>query len=350
MRDMKETQLTPLHRRLGASMTNEYGWQMPQQYTDLLHEHMSTRSACGIFDISNLGKFRLTGNGAQEYLDGILSNRVGNCRDGHTQETLMLTTKGMILDRVTLCRISAGRFFIIGSASQVEADLASLRRFAQRGALELEDETDTLCAIALVGPEAGKVLSRVHFAVEIPAKGEFCCFRRGGQRCILTRAGLINNDSMELFCPAATGIGWFEQLMAAGAIPCGLQTREILRLEQGRTDVKKDAAGCTPASAGLSHLCTTDKDTGSTPPTDSDAGRLVSLHCSTPGHTLSPGDTVHDHRGRAIGNITSSATSPANGHSYAIAYVSTEHSTPGTSLWVKKGDASIKTEVKALSQ
>ena len=347
---MKETPLTPLHRRLGAGMVNEYGWKMPQQYTDLIQEHMSTRSACGVFDISNLGKFRVTGNGAQECLENILSNRIADCCDGHTQQTLLLSTRGVILDRITLCRESAGRFFIIGSASQADADFESLRRSVRQGGLELQNETDSLCAIALVGPEAGKVLSRVHFAAEFPAKGEFCTFRRGGQRCILTRAGLVNNDSIELFCPAAAGIGWFEQLIAAGAVPCGLRTREYLRLEQGRTDIKKDAAGRTPAVAGLEHLCATSKGAQHSAPPDANAGRLVSLHCSTPGQNISPGDRVHDRYGRTIGNITSSATSPANGHSYAIAYVNAEHSSPGTSLWVQNGDTSVPAQVKALSQ
>ncbi len=331
-------------------MTNEYGWKMPQQYTDLIQEHMSTRSACGIFDISNLGKFRVTGNGAQECLESILSNRIADCCDGHTQQTLLLTSRGMILDRITLCRESAGRFFIIGSTSQADADFESLRRSVRHGALELQNETDSLCAIALVGPEAAKVLSRVHFDAEIPSKGEFYSFRRGGQRCILTRAGLINNDSMELFCPAAAGIGWFEQLIAAGAVPCGLRTREFLRLEQGRADVKKDTAGCTPAAAGLAHLCAESKGDNNALPADRNAGRLVSLHCSNPGQNLSPGDRVHDSFGRTIGNVTSAATSPANGHSYAIAYVNTEHSAPGTSLWVQSGGATVPAQVKALSQ
>lgn len=349
---MKDTPLTPLHRRLGAGMGADSGWNMPLQYTNLIDEHLSTRSACGIFDISDTGKFRIRGNGALECLEGLLSNTIADCRDGNTQQSLLLRGDGMILDRITLCRESAGSFFIIGSASQTQADYESLRRDVRHGALELVNETDALCGIALQGPDAARILSRVHFAAELPRRGEFCRFKRGGQRCLLTRAGLVSEDSLELFCPAASGIAWFEQLMAAGAIPCGLRTRELLRLERGRADMGKDAASLTPTAAGLTHLCSTEKEyTGSdilqsTPETE---GKLVALHGTTQGHEFSPGDSVHDPNGRHIGNITSAAASPAGGQSYAIAYVSSEHSAPGTHVWVQTDGCSVPAQVKAQS-
>jgi len=344
---MKETPLTPLHRRLGAGLSNEAGWNMPQQYTDLIEEHMATRSACGIFDISHVGKFRLTGNGALEQLEQLLSNRISDCCDGHTQQTLLLTDKGMIMDRITLCRESAGRFFLIGSASQADADFDSLQRSIRHGSLKLENETDRLCAIALLGPDADKVLSKVHFAAELPQRGEFCSFRRGGQQCLLTRAGLVSDESLELFCPAATGIAWFEQLMTAGAIPCGSRLREFLRLERGRADVEKDAEALGAESAGWGNLCANDKKyTGAGMHPENDNSCLVSLHSGSPGHKFAPGDAVHDSDGHHIGNITSSCNSPANGHGYAIAYVKTEHSAPGTHLWVQSGGNAVPAQVR----
>lgn len=349
---MKETPLTPLHRRLGAGMGIDSGWNMPLQYTNLIDEHLSTRSACGIFDISDTGKFQVRGKGAQECMEKLLSNTIADCPDGHTQQSLLLRADGMILDRVTLCRKNAESFFIIGSASQARADYESLLRDMRYTAPELADKTDTLCGIALLGPDAGKILARVHFEPELPKRGEFRIFRRGGQRCLLLRAGLVSEDSLELFCPAASGIGWFEQLMAAGAIPCGLRTREFLRLERGRADVSKDAASLTPAAAGLEHLCARNKNyTGSDVlhSMEQTEGRLVALHCTTQGHDFSPGDSVHTPSGHHIGNITSAATSPASGHCHAIAYVCTEHSAPGTQLWVQTDDATVPAQVKAQS-
>ena len=343
---MKDTPLTPLHRRLGAGLSNEAGWNMPLQYRDLIEEHMATRTACGIFDISHLGKFRLTGNGALEQLEALLSNRISDCCDGHVQKTLLLTTRGMVMDHITLCKESAGRFFLVGSASQADADFDSLRRSIRQGSLKLEDETDKLCAIALLGPDVGKVLSRVHFAAELPQRGEFCSFRRGGQHCLLMRAGLINDESLELFCPAAAGIAWFEQLMTAGAIPCGSKLREFLRLERGQADMAKDAVNMGAESAGWGNLCANDKAYTGSEAHPENAGRLVSLHSSSPGHEFAPGDAVHDPDGRHIGNITSTATSPANGHGYAIAYVNAENSTPGTHLWVQCNGNSVPAQVR----
>lgn len=345
---MKESPLTALHRRLGATMHNDTGWNMPLQYTDLIREHIATRSSCAIFDISDLGKFRVIGNGALSCLEQLLSNNISLCRDGQLMSSLLLRAGGTILDRVSVCRESAGQFFLVGSASQAEADYESLQRDIRHGALELKNLTDSLCGIALLGPDAPKILSKVHFGIDVPKAGAFNTFRRGGQRCVLTCAGLVGENSLELFCPAASGIAWFEQLMTAGAIPCGTRTREYLRVERGRADVARDASDLTPAQAGLASLCSLDKWQQADTSTES-SHQLVSLSCAEGSPALSEGNPVVDQDGKHVGNITSAAVSPANGRCVAIAYISKTHSTPGTHLRVQNGEHSVQAQVKAQS-
>lgn len=347
---MKESPLHSLHLRLGAQMAETSGWNMPQQFSDLIDEHLAARAACGLFDISPVGKFRLLGNGALDWLEQHLTSNIAGCCDGHGIQTLMLRDNGIILDRMTVLRESAGRFLLIGSASLADADFEHLKRRLRSSAIELINETDRLCAIALTGPDTSRVLRKVIHDTELPKRGCFCNFRRGGQRCTLSRCGLIAPDGLELYCPAATGIAWFEQLMAAGAVPCGQKTGEYLRISRGFADMENDSRGLTPAAASLSHLCATDKQyTGSQavqdapPPT----ARLISLRCSTPGNTLTPGDTVQDLDGGHVGSITSAAQAAGTGHSYALAYVSTRHTEPGTHLQVIVGGRPVPAMVEA---
>lgn len=308
-------------------MTDVGGWNMPQQFSDLIDEHLAARATCGMFDISHLGKFRLLGNGALERLSHDLTANLNSCRDGHCLQSLLLRDNGIILDRMTIFRQSAGNFFLLGSASLADSDFEHLKKQLDKAPLELINETDSLCGIALTGPDSHKVLAKVIHDAELPRRGCFCSFRRGGQRCTLSRSGLVTPDGYELFCPAARGIAWFEQMLAAGAVPCGHKTGEYLRISHGKPDMAHDMQNLTPAEANLHHLCSANIPTSA-------ASRLVSLRCHTPGHPLSPGDTVQTLDGGSVGRITSAAQAAGSGHSYAMAYISSPHTAPGTHLQI----------------
>lgn len=334
---MKETPLTSVHRRLGADMGSEAGWVLPRQYRNLIDEHSAARSACGMFDISPLGKFRLQGNGAAQSLDSLLSNDITDCCDGHLQQTLLLRPDGVILDNITLCRESAGRFLLIGSASQADVTYNKLYKLFHGQSLEVVNLTDDYCAIALCGPESEKVFQQVQQLPDFPHPGEFRIFRHGGQRCFLTHAGLVAADSFELFCPASHGIDWFEQLMSKGAIPCGLRTREYLRIQRGRYDITRDSLGLTPKHVGLEKFCSVRKKYEGAQimqQSTSPDGRLIALKCSEACPEIRIGSEVQNQEGQKVGTITVSAESPSDNKGVALAYVTHPHTRPGTHLHI----------------
>ena len=346
---MKKSPLHALHQRLGADMALTAGWNMPRQYTDLIHEHLAARAACGLFDISHLGKFHLSGKEALVWLEAHLSNNISDCLDGQIQQTLMLRQDGVILDRMTLLRENNERFFLIGSASLADADFDILSRQVKNASVNIRNETDSLCILAVTGPDSKKVLAATWHGISIPAPGRFNMFRRGTQHCMLLRAGLLDADSIELICPASAGIAWFEQLMAAGAVPCGQITGEYLRIRNARADMENDIDNLTPAAGSLQHLCAESKEyngaaaiRNDTPP-DS---RIISLRSSSPGMTFEPGSEVRNLNGQVVGNITSATQACAGGHSYAMAYVDSAHTSPGTRLNVTNGDQSIPAMVE----
>lgn len=325
------------------------GWNMPRQYTDLIREHLAARAACGLFDISHLGKFRVVGKELPAWLDAHLSNSIADCRDGQIQRTLMLRQDGVILDRMTLLRENQERFFLIGSASLADADFDILSRQVQNAAVEITNETDSLCILALTGPDSKRVLAATWHEIPIPAQGAFCTFRRGNQRCMLLRSGLMAPDSFELICPASAGIAWFEQLMVAGAVPCGQITGEYLRIRNARANMENDINHLTPAAGSLHHLCSENKNfkgadaiRNDSPPTH----RIISLRSTAPGMTFEPGSEVRNLDGYVVGNVTSATQAAAGGHSYAMAYVSTTHTAPGTRLHVTSGGSSVPAMVE----
>jgi len=333
---MKESPLTPLHARLGAAMDSEEGWLMPHHFSNLLEEHLAARSSCALFDISHLAKISVLGHGSHIWLDGLLSNSIDRCNDGRGQRTLMLDENGDIIDKITLFRETAGRFFLLGSAAMAAEDAAWLTRHRPDGSIEVFDETDRWSAMALCGPDSEKIFSRVLRGLDMPLPLTFERVHYQNHDLLLTRAGLEDEEGFELFCPASFGISWFESFIGAGAIPCGTATRESLRLERGAVSVSRDTIPrMTPQEASLNHLCHPEKNyigsaTVRRQLLHTPGQRLASLRCTAPGEPPRPGDRVEDENGIPVGIVTSSAPSPDHGCGIAIASLATRLCHPGT--------------------
>lgn len=334
---MKETPISSLHRQLGARLGTEDGWQMPQQFHSLIEEHLALRSACGVFDISHLAKLSVVGNGALQWLESMLSNNIGTCQDGHAQRTLMLNEKGGIIDKITLMRESAGRFFLLGHAAMAEEDAAWLMRHKPDGALVLQNETDKLSGMALYGPDSEKVFSRVLRGLDMPLPKTFQRVVYQNDELLLTRTGLQGEEGFEMFCPANRGISWFESFISAGAVPCGSTTRENMRLTRACACSCRDVKGRTPHEANLEACCDKEKTyIGSDVvigQTQSPVERkLVSLRCLAECDTPVPGAIVVDDEGNVVGQITTACTLPDLGRGLALASILTAFARPGTRL------------------
>lgn len=309
---------------------------MPQSFSSLMEEHLAARSACAIFDVSHMSKLRVRGNGAQKWLEKVLSRKVGECADGCSAHMLLLDDAGHIIDRLVMLRESAGNFLLLGHAGvapQVKERLSALR---QHAAIEVPDETDSWCAVVLMGPQSEQVISRVLRGVELPPPEHFMRFTYQHQSLIISRSGLQQETeterTYEFFCPAVSGISWFESFMGAGAQPGGIATRESLRLERGCAAVGSEITRrSTPEAVKLSHLCGAEKTNAdkSAPPHDS----IARLRCdAAPAAPPTPGSAVRDTAGNTVGYITSAAFSPDVGEVLAMALLHTSLVQPGIHL------------------
>ena len=129
---LKRTPLYESHQALGAKLIDFGGWEMPVQYTSILDEHNAVRNAAGIFDISHMGEFFVTGTAAQEFLNFALTNDVSRLQPGQGQYTLMCNHKGGVVDDLYLYCLGLGNYLLIVNASRIEDDFAWLQSLHER--------------------------------------------------------------------------------------------------------------------------------------------------------------------------------------------------------------------------
>jgi len=238
-------QATPLndwHRAHGGKMVDFAGWDMPLQYSrGILAEHLAVRKHGGLFDVSHMGRLRITGDERLAFLQRVLSNNCEALHPWRAQYTLVTLPSGGALDDAFLYRFGEGDYLLVVNAANKEADLAHFSRELERfpGAT-VEDVSHELAMIALQGPLTPEVLQQVVEAGPLPEPRQNCLSRVRMRGCevLISRTGYTGEpNSFELFPPADKAQEVWQALLAAGQPlglgPVGLGARDTLRLEAG---------------------------------------------------------------------------------------------------------------------
>ena len=242
--------LHDIHVAAGGRMVDFAGWEMPVQYTGILDEHRAVRESCGVFDISHMGEFFVRGEKAAEELDAVLTNRVAKLAVGEAQYSLMLNERGGVIDDLIVYRLGEAEFFLIVNASKIIEDEAWLR--AHLRDVEFENRSDDYAALAVQGPNAPAIFEKVFKKTLPEQRNRVVEFSSSGGRCFIVTTGYTGETGFELVVPAAEVEAMWDDLVAAGARPCGLGARDTLRLEMcyplNGSDLAPDH---TPIEAGL---------------------------------------------------------------------------------------------------
>jgi aminomethyltransferase len=251
---LQETPLRQLHESLGAKMVPFAGWRMPVLYSGITAEHRAVRETSGVFDISHMGQFFVSGANAAHWLNSLLTNNVERLAIGEGQYSLMLNDVGGVIDDLILYRETSDRFFLVVNASMIPEDAAWMRGHLEDGVL-FEDDSNSYAGLAVQGPDSQKIaaalLGRTSLD-ELPPRNGIAVFEAEGQRGYVCRTGYTGEDGFEWFCPAKNGTDWFQTCLDAGATPCGLGARDTLRLEMGYPLNGSDLSpNRTPLEAGL---------------------------------------------------------------------------------------------------
>jgi aminomethyltransferase len=252
-----KTPLYDWHVAQGGRIVDFAGWAMPVQYTSIVAEHVAVRTATGLFDISHMGRLWIRGPQAQAFLDRVLTTNVAVLASGQVSYSLVCNTLGGVLDDVLVTRFDAEtpsrEYLLVVNASNRQKIVAWLETHRPGFDVQIDDETLATGMIAVQGPGA---VSLVTPLVTGDAAGlAYYTAMRGhvlGQDAIISRTGYTGEDGFELIVPAAATQSIWETLVAAGARPCGLGSRDTLRLEAAMPLYGHELSEAgDPLSAGL---------------------------------------------------------------------------------------------------
>ena len=356
---LKRTSLFAAHQKLGGKLIEFGGWEMPVQYTSITDEHLAVRNAAGIFDISHMGEVTISGAGASDFLNSILTNDIRKLAPGEGQYTLMCNERAGAIDDLYAYRLSGEVFLLIINASRIEPDVAWLQAqaaiFPRRGELQLTDASHNYAAVAVQGPRVkefidtclpGQSISceRVN-AVTGLKKNQIGGFRFDNHSVLVSRTGYTGEDGFEIVgSDEAIPQAW-DKILAAGRPfgikPCGLGARDTLRTEVCYPLYGHELdENTTPVEAGLGFFVALDKGefngraTLAEQKANGTRKKLVAFKMTDKCAPPRPHYPIWA-GGTSVGIVTSGTQSPSLGIGIGLGYVPPESAKPGTNLEIE---------------
>jgi aminomethyltransferase len=317
---------------MGAQMVEFGGWMMPLQYSSMRGEHTAVRERVGVFDVSHMGEFQMSGPGALAALERVVTNRVADLEPGQARYTVICNEAGGIIDDAVVYRHAADRFVIVVNAGPRLVDLEHFRVVIGEDC-EVEDLTFNVGLVAVQGPRALEILQPLTQTglADVPYY-HFVTGEVGGVPASLSRTGYTGEDGFELFVRSEDATAVWDRILDAGAAagiqPCGLGARDTLRLEASMRLSGQDIDATTnPLEAGLGWAVKLDKDDfigRAALLTVKHAGpRRAFVGLDLEGRAIARhGHPVLD-GGRRVGEITSGTFSFTLGKAVAMGYVET---------------------------
>lgn len=234
---LRKTPLYEEHVRCGGKLVPFAGWLLPVQYeAGVLTEHMAVRSKCGLFDVSHMGEILCQGKDALANLNRLLTNDYTSLADGQARYSPMCNAQGGVIDDLIVYKAGDGDYFIVVNAANKDKDFAWMCSQAQ-GDVVFSDRSADIAQLALQGPAAPDIISRLVAAESIPAAYYSCRFnvQMDGVPAMISRTGYTGEDGFEIYLAAGDAPRIWNRLLAVGKeyglCPCGLGARDTLRLE-----------------------------------------------------------------------------------------------------------------------
>jgi aminomethyltransferase len=361
---IRKTALNSVHRALGARMVEFNGWDMPVEYPasigcGIINEHMAVRTGVGIFDVSHMGDIRLTGPEALAAVQHISMNDASKLAIGQAQYSALLYPQGAFVDDVIVHRLGADDYLLVINAGTREKDFNWVRDNTRRYNCKVQNLSDDFTQIAIQGPKGVNLLQKLTDADLSAVK--FYWVTRGtvcGLRDVLiARTGYTAEDGFEIYVPSdesTSAMVWNKVLEAGkefGAVPCGLGSRNTLRLE-GKLPLygHEISDEINVWEAGLDRFCKMEKPEFIGKPALESAKAagvkrtLVGLEMVERG-IARDGYKVWDESGKEIGYVTSGSPAPFLKKNIALAYVPPEHAAIGSTVKIEIRGQGVKAQV-----
>jgi len=353
---LRRTALNSAHRRMGAKMVNFGGWDMPVEYSGIVSEHLATRTAAGLFDVSHMGEIEIRGPQALDWVQFVTCNDAAKLVDGQAQYSGLMTSAGTFVDDLLVHKISDGHYFLCVNASNQDKDFEYIRD-AGRGRFnaKVENAGERYSQLAVQGPKALGILTR--FTREPIAALKYYHFLFGevdGVRALIARTGYTGEDGFEIyFAPEHSEKLWQALLDAGkseGLVPCGLGARNTLRLESAMCLYGHEIDDTTTVwEANLGWICKLGKGDflgrGAL-----QAQKEAGIRRTLVGFEMQDrliardGYPVLAAAGQKGGKVTSGSPAPFLKKNIGMAYVPVESNAPGTEIriGIRSQEASAK--------
>ena len=323
-------------------------YEMPIQYSGIVAEHLATRNAIGVFDISHMGRLRFDGPRADQLLDHLLTRRVVDMQTGQVRYSLVCNEEGGILDDVLVSCLESpsgkNYFLLVVNASNREKIVQWLKpHLADFPDVEFHDVTDATAMIAVQGPKAIEACTAL-----LPASALTLGYYRAkvteqmSKPCIVSRTGYTGEDGLELIIKAEDAPRVWENIMMAGremgVQAVGLGARDTLRLEAGMPLYGHELdENIDPYQAGLGFACNlkdrifVGKESLEQKAKDQTLPKRVGLILEGR-RAARQGANVLDADSRIVGQVTSGSFSPTLDKPIAMAYLKPEAAVLGMAL------------------
>jgi aminomethyltransferase len=359
---MKNTAFTKFHEEAGARMVPFAGYNMPLEYTGINDEHINVRTGIGVFDVSHMGEFWVTGPHALAFLQHITSNDVSELVDGKVQYSCFPNGKGGIVDDLLVYRFNAAKYLLVVNAANTEKDWSWCVRnapaFGLVAGIDLVNASDDIAQLAVQGPLAMKAMQKL---TRTPITGmEYYTFMEidfaGIKDVILSTTGYTGAGGCELYVKNSDGPKLWNAVFEAGEEfgikPAGLASRDTLRLEMGYCLYGNDINDTTsPIEAGLGWIT---KFTGSKNFIDKDLllkqknegvdkklRGFIMIERGIPRQHYE----VVDSKGNIIGEVTSGTMSPMLKQGIGMAYLAKGFWKIDTEIFIRIRNKDLKAKV-----
>ncbi|MBS4055649.1 MAG: glycine cleavage system aminomethyltransferase GcvT [Thermaerobacter sp.] len=235
---MQHTPIYHQHVALGGQIVEFGGWALPLQYTGILKEHETVRTALGLFDVSHMGEITVKGALAQDFMQKLVTGDIAKLKDKQVLYSLMCYEDGGVVDDLLVYKQSAEDFLLVVNAANTDQDYAWIKRLAP-SSLEVKNESSAIAQLALQGPLAQATLQTLtNFPLD--AMGFFHFephIEVAGIQALVSRTGYTGEDGFELYLSSEDAPTLWSALLLAGApfgiVPVGLGARDTLRFEAG---------------------------------------------------------------------------------------------------------------------
>lgn len=343
---MKNIALHKVHEKLGAKMVPFAGFNMPVQYEGVTAEHLTVRESVGVFDVSHMGEFLVSGENALALIQKITSNDASKLEIGDAQYSCFPNKENGIVDDLICYRIKEDQYLLVVNASNIEKDWNWISKYNEEFGAGLRDLSDEYSLLAIQGPkavEAMQSLSSLDLA-DIPfykfKVGDFA----GIENVIISATGYTGSGGFEIYCKNEAVEQIWNSVFLAGAEfgiqPIGLAARDTLRLEMGYCLYGNDINDTTsPIEAGLGWITKFTKDFVNSEALakqkeEKPSRKLVAFELNERGIPRQGYDIV-DNEGTRIGNVTSGTMSPSLSKGIGLGYVTTPFTKPGSQIKIQ---------------